>query len=60
MRSWLLFLRTAWLEWIDLPDVPLDDIREMCVTALVGALNGLPEDVRPDLLESSAEARPTA
>lgn len=59
VRSWLLFLRTAWLEWIDLPDVPLDDIREMCVAALVGALNGLPENARPALLDSIAEAPPT-
>jgi len=59
VRSWLLFLRTAWLEWIDRPDVPLDEIREMCVAALVGALDGLPKNARPDLLDSFTELRPT-
>jgi AcrR family transcriptional regulator len=55
VRSWLLFLRTAWLEWIDRPDVPLDEIREMCVAALVGALSGLPKKARPALLDSITE-----
>jgi AcrR family transcriptional regulator len=59
VRSWLLFLRTAWLEWIDRPDVALDEVREMCVAALVGALDGLPKNARPELLDSFTELRPT-
>lgn len=59
VRAWLLFLRSAWLEWIDRPEVPLDEIREVCVAALVGALGGLPTAARPALLDSPAELRPT-
>jgi len=43
VRAWLLYLRTAWLECIDRPEVPRDEIREVCVAALVGALGGLPK-----------------
>jgi AcrR family transcriptional regulator len=55
VRAWLLFLRTAWLEWIDRPEMPRDEIREMCVAALVGALGGLPKKARPTLLDRLAE-----
>jgi AcrR family transcriptional regulator len=55
VRSWLRFLRAAWLEWIDRPEVPLDEIREVCVAALVGALGGLPKVARPALLDNLAE-----
>jgi AcrR family transcriptional regulator len=47
VRAWLQFLRTAWLEWIDRPEIPREEIRDMCVAALVGALNGLPEKAKP-------------
>ncbi|MDT5057056.1 MAG: hypothetical protein QOF66_5422 [Mycobacterium sp.] len=58
VRAWLLFLRTAWLEWIDRPEVPRDEIREVCVAALVGALGGLPKKAQPALLDSLAEPGP--
>jgi AcrR family transcriptional regulator len=58
VRAWLRFLRTAWLEWIDRPEVPLVELREMCVAALVGALSGLPENAKPALLDSIVEASP--
>ncbi|MDT5104569.1 MAG: hypothetical protein QOI25_2082, partial [Mycobacterium sp.] len=47
-----------WLEWIDRPEVPLVELREMCVAALVGALSGLPENAKPALLDSIVEASP--
>jgi AcrR family transcriptional regulator len=52
VRAWLVFLRTAWLEWIDQPEMARHDVRELCVTALVGALDGLPQNARPAQLES--------
>jgi AcrR family transcriptional regulator len=55
VRAWLLFLRTAWLQWIDRPEVPRDEIREVCVAALLGALDGLPKEARPARLDSLAE-----
>jgi AcrR family transcriptional regulator len=55
VRAWLLFLRTAWLQWIDRPEVPRDEIREVCVAALLGALGGLPKEARPARLDSLAE-----
>jgi hypothetical protein len=58
VRAWLLFLRTAWLEWIDRPEVPRDEIREVCVAALVGALGGLPKKAQPARLDSLAEPGP--
>ena len=58
MRAWLLFLRTAWLEWIDRPEVPRDEIREVCVAALVGALGGLPKNARPARLDGLGEPSP--
>jgi len=60
VRAWLRFLRTAWLEWIDRPDVPLDEIREVCVAALVGALGGLPKKAQPALLDNLDEPDPTS
>lgn len=57
VRSWLIFLRTAWLEWIDQPEVASDEIRDMCVAALVGALSGLPKEARPALLDTITEMR---
>jgi AcrR family transcriptional regulator len=59
VRAWLRFLRTAWLEWIDRPEVPRDELREVCVAALVGALGGLPRNAQPARLESIAEPGPT-
>jgi len=59
VRSWLRFLRAAWLEWIDRPEVALDEIREVCVAALVGALGGLPKNARPERLDSITEPGPT-
>jgi hypothetical protein len=38
--------------------VPLVELREMCVAALVGALSGLPENAKPALLDSIVEASP--
>lgn len=58
VRAWLLFLRTAWLEWIDQPEVPRDEIREMCVAALTGALDGLPKKAQPAGLATLAERAP--
>jgi AcrR family transcriptional regulator len=58
VRAWLLFLRTAWLEWIDRPEVARDEIREVCVAALVGALGALPKKAQPALLGSIAESTP--
>jgi AcrR family transcriptional regulator len=58
VRAWLLFLRTAWLEWIDHPEVPRDEIRDVCVAALLGALGGLPNKAQPVRLNSLAEPGP--
>jgi hypothetical protein len=58
VRAWLLYLRTAWLECIDRPEVPRDEIREVCVAALVGALGGLPKGAQPARLDSLAEPGP--
>jgi hypothetical protein len=52
-------LRTAWLQWIERPEVPRDEIREVCVAALLGALGGLPKEARPARLDSLAEPAPT-
>lgn len=51
IRAWQMFNRTACLEWLEQPDVPLEDIRELCVNALVSALIQLPPRAAPADLE---------
>ncbi len=53
VRAWLLFLRAAWLEWLDRPEVLRDQIREVCVAALIGALRGLPKTAQPAQLDET-------
>lgn len=48
VRSWLIFLRTAAQEWLLQPDVPRDDVRRVCASALLGAVGGLPTEAFPD------------
>jgi hypothetical protein len=38
--------------------VPRDEIREVCVAALLGALGGLPKEAQPARLDSLAEPGP--
>ena len=53
VRGWLLHLRTVGHEWATTaPDVPVEEVRDMCVGALVGALSALPPDARPPTLDS--------
>jgi AcrR family transcriptional regulator len=58
VRGWLLFMRTACLEWLDRPEVRLDELREVCVAALVGALDGLPDNARPARLDNLTQPSP--
>ncbi|WP_206050622.1 TetR/AcrR family transcriptional regulator [Nocardioides speluncae] len=51
IRAWQMFNRTACLEWLDQPDVPREEVRELCVKALVSALISLPTDAIPVDLE---------
>ncbi|WP_262852316.1 TetR/AcrR family transcriptional regulator [Mumia quercus] len=53
VRGWLLHLRTVGHEWATTAaDVPLDDVRDMCAGALVGALVALPAAAQPSELGS--------
>ncbi|QMW67374.1 TetR/AcrR family transcriptional regulator [Mumia sp. ZJ1417] len=53
VRGWLLHLRTVGHEWATTaPDVPVDEVRDMCAGALVGALEALPPEGRPAVLAS--------
>lgn len=47
VRSWLQFLRNAAHEWLDTPQVPRDEIRDLAAHTLVATLLALPEDSRP-------------
>lgn len=47
VRSWLEFMRTACLSWLDTPEVARDEIRAMCADALLTTILSLPEHARP-------------
>jgi AcrR family transcriptional regulator len=47
VRSWILMMRHAGQELLDHPEIPLEQIRELCVTAFVGMMLALPEPIRP-------------
>lgn len=47
VRSWTLMLRHAGQELLDHPEIPAEEIRELCVTAFVGMMLALPEETRP-------------
>jgi AcrR family transcriptional regulator len=54
VRSWLHFMRNACHQWLDATDASRDDVRDLCVHALVGTLLALPEGSRPSGLADIA------
>ncbi|MGW8380826.1 TetR/AcrR family transcriptional regulator [Streptomyces sp. ODS28] len=38
VRGWLAFLVSVCLEWLDEPEMPRDEVRELCARALLGAV----------------------
>jgi len=51
VRAWIVLLRTACQEWLDRPELPRDQVRDVCVDAFVGMMLGLPHGVRPRLAD---------
>ncbi|HYU84776.1 MAG TPA: hypothetical protein VEK80_08200, partial [Kribbellaceae bacterium] len=51
VRAWIVLLRTACQEWLDQPELPRDQVRDVCVDAFVGMMLGLPHGVRPRLAD---------
>lgn len=64
IRSWLAFLRAAAHDWLGAPDIPRDNIRELCVTNFVSTLVHLPEHATPSgmvrLLRAESSTVPQA
>ncbi|MDP9820355.1 TetR/AcrR family transcriptional regulator [Nocardioides massiliensis] len=59
VRNWVVFIRNAAHDWLDEPDVPRDELRDLALSAFVGILRGLPVASRPaglDDLLASVEA----
>jgi AcrR family transcriptional regulator len=54
VRSWLMFLRAAGLEWLEHPGVARDAVRDLAIAALLGALSSLPDEGRPARLADLA------
>ncbi|MGZ4466146.1 MAG: TetR/AcrR family transcriptional regulator [Nocardioides sp.] len=51
VRSWLVMLRTIGQEWLDQPALGRDAVRDVCVGAFVGMVQGVPVDQRGDHLD---------
>jgi AcrR family transcriptional regulator len=47
VRSWIWMMRHAGQELLDHPEIPVEQVRELCVTAFVGMMLALPERTRP-------------
>ncbi|KAA1423893.1 TetR/AcrR family transcriptional regulator [Mumia zhuanghuii] len=50
VSSWIPLLRAATFSWLDTPGTPAasrDEVRDLCVGALIGALSALPDAARP-------------
>lgn len=51
VRSWLVMLRSIGQEWIDRPELGRDAVRDVCVGAFVGMVQGVPVDQRGEHLD---------
>src|SRR5690625_5013333 len=56
VRSWLASMRTAAYDWLDAPDIPREDVGELCVTNLISAVLSLPEHAMPSAYRYLHEA----
>lgn len=51
VRSWVSMLRAAGQELLDHPDISIEDLCDLCVSAFVGLMSALPDGSRPDRVD---------
>jgi AcrR family transcriptional regulator len=47
VRTWVQLMRAAGQELLDHPDISIEHVRDLCVSAFLGLMGALPHDARP-------------
>lgn len=58
VRAWVVLMRAAAQELVDHPDVPLEHVRDLCVSAFAGLMLALPDDARPSRVDEVLATMP--